>query len=451
MEKANIGIKRESSPLAIHGGPKAVADDSCDLCRWPIITAEDEEAVLGVLRRGAAISDWDISTKFEEEFSQWQGCRHAITYPNGTAAILAAMYGLKIGPGDEVICPSITFWGSILQSYSLGAVPVFADIDPQTLCLDPATLEAWITPRTKAIVVVHYCGHPADMDAIVEIAQRRNLKVLEDVSHAQGGLCKGRRVGSFGHVAATSLMAQKSLVAGEGGIAWTEDREIYDRMVAWGHYNRFKANIETDYLKQYAGLPLGGNKGRLNQMSAALGRVQLKHYDDRCTEIRKAMNYFWDRMEGIPGIYVHRVDEASGSNMAGWYSAKAHFRSEELGGLSLTAFARAVRAEGGVVMPGCNLPLHLHRLFIDADIYGHGRPTRYAFSESTVRQPAGSLPVSESINSRVFGINRLIHFRPQQIDQHVEAYRKVALNYRELLADDPGDKDRIGAWSGSFG
>ncbi len=451
MENVNTGKKKSGSALAIHGGSRAVAGNPTDLCQWPIITAEDEEAVLGVLRRGAAISDWDISTKFEEEFSQWQGCRHAITYPNGTAAILAAMYGLKIGVGDEVICPSITFWGSILQSYSLGATPVFADIDRQTLCLDPKTLEAWITPRTKAIVVVHYCGHPADVDAIMEIAAGRNIKVLEDVSHSQGGLYKEQRVGSFGHVAATSLMAQKSLVAGEGGMAWTEDQEIYDRMVAWGHYNLFKPDIETDYLRKYAGLPLGGNKGRLNQMSAALGRVQLKQYDKRCAEIRKAMNYFWNRMEGIPGVYGHRVDEGSGSNMAGWYSPKAHFRSNELGGLSLTAFSRAVRAEGSAVMPGCNLPLHLHPVFIDADIYGHGRPTRCAFSESPIRQPAGSLPVSESINARVFGFELFVHFRPKEIDEHVEAYRKVAFNYRELLADDPGDGAGIGAWSGSFG
>ncbi len=371
-----------NSVLAIHGGPKSVTGDPGNLMKWPIITTEDEEAVLGVLRKGIAMSMWDVSVKFEEEFAHWQGCRQAITYPNGTAAILAAMYGLKIGFGDEVICPSITFWASILQCFSLGATPVFADIDADTLCLDPEDIEHRITPRTKALVVVHYCGYPADMDAIMDIAKRRGLKVLEDVSHSHGGLLNDRRVGSFGDVSAASLMAHKSLTAGEGGVAWTNDQEIYDRMVAWGHYNRFNKELDTDYLRPYAGLPLGGNKGRLNQMSAALARVQLKYYDARCGEIQKSINYFWDLLEGTSGLRAHRVVENSGSNMAGWYSPRGHYVSEELGGLSITAFADAVRAEGAIMNPGCNRPLHLHPIFHEADIYGQGETDQNRQRES---------------------------------------------------------------------
>jgi len=357
------------------------------------------------------------------------------------------MFALGLGVGDEIIAPSITFWGTVLQSYSLGATPVFADIDPVTLCIDPADVERRITDRTKVIVVVHYCGHPVDMDAIMAIARRRDVKVLEDVSHAHGGLYKGRRVGSFGDVSAASLMAGKSLVAGEGGIAWTDDDEAFDRMIAWGHYNRFGEDIGTESLRPFAGLPMGGTKGRLNQMSAALCRVQLKYYDERCEELREAINYFWDQLEGVPGLRSHRVDPASDSNMAGWYSSKGHYVPEELGGLSVSGFCQAVRAEGAVASPGCNKPLHQHRLFQDADVFGHGKPTRIANSDHDPREAVGDLPVSDEVNGRVFTFERFVRFRPEAIKCYAEAFKKVSEHHKELVADDPGDAGGVGGWS----
>ena len=149
--------------------------DPGDMFRWPIITKEDEEAVLEVLRRGA-MSGWDVTMKFEEEFAAWQGTKYALGFNNGTASIHAAMFACGVGVGDEIICPSITFWASAAQCYSLGATVVFADIDPETLCIDPNDIEHRITERTKAIVVVHYLGHPADMDPIMEIAERHGIK-----------------------------------------------------------------------------------------------------------------------------------------------------------------------------------------------------------------------------------------------------------------------------------
>jgi len=157
---------------------------------WPIVTQEDEEAVLAVLRRGA-MSGIDVTQQFEREFATWQGAKYALGFSAGTAAIHAAMFGCKVGVGDEVICQSTTYWATCIQAMSLGATVVFADIDPNTLCIDPNDIEHRITERTKVIVVVHYLGHPADMDAIMPIARRHGLKVIEDVSHAQGGLYKG--------------------------------------------------------------------------------------------------------------------------------------------------------------------------------------------------------------------------------------------------------------------
>lgn len=435
------------SRLAVLDGPKAVQAEPGDLFTWPIITAEDEAAVLDVLRRGA-MSGTDVTKQFEQEYAAWQGATYALGHSTGTAALEAAMYGCKVGVGDEIICPSITYWASCLPAYNLGATVVFAEVDPESLCLDPQDVEHRITERTKAIVVVHYLGHPADVDPILEIARRHNVKVIEDVSHAQGGLYKGRKVGSLGDVAAASLMAGKSLAIGEAGILTTENREIYERAIAWGHYERFgaKAELETAYLREWTGLPLGGHKYRMHQMSSAVGRVQLKHYDARIAEIQQAMNYFWDSLEGVPGIRAHRPAAGSNSTMGGWYAAHGLYRPEELHGLSVTRFAQAVRAEGAPCHPGVNAALHLHPLFNTVDVYGDGKPTRIAHTTRDVRQPAGSLPVSEGIGARTYGIPWFKHYRPEIIDQYVAAFRKVAEHHEELLADDPGNPPHLGGW-----
>ena len=199
-------------------------------------------------------------------------------------------------------------------------------------------------------------------------------------------------------------------------------------------------------MRRLAGLPLGGYKYRIHQMSSAVGRVQLRHYDKRAREIRKAMNLFWDLLEGVPGLKAHRPPKGSGSNMAGWYAPHGLYRPEELGRLSITRFAEAVRAEGGQCNPGANIPLHTHPLFNTADVYGHGKPTRIANTARDVRQPPGSLPVTESLPARVYSIPWFKHYRPAIIREHANAYRKVAENYKELLKDDPGNPKTLGGW-----
>ncbi len=417
-----------------------------DLFTWPIITDEDEAAVLKVLH-ARSMSGTDVTLKFEKEFSKWMGVKYALAFNNGTSSLLAAMFGVGIGQGDEIICPATTYWASALPVYSLGGTVVFADIDPQTLCLDPRDIERHISPRTKAIVVVHYLSHPADMDPIMEIANRHGLKVIEDVSHAQGGLYKGRRVGSIGHVSGYSLMCGKSFAIGEGGMLTTDDREIYDRAVAFGHYERYNSEIPTASLKPFAGLPLGGFKNRMHQLSSAVGRVQLRHYDRRCAEIRKAQDYFWELLEGVPGLSPHRVSPSSGSNMAGCYGGRGFYRSEELGGLSISRFCEAVRAEGANTWPGCNRSLHTHPIFNEADIYQHGKPTRIANSDRDLRQKFGSLPVSEQVGSRVFSLPWFKHYQPEKIREYAQAFRKVAEHADELLPDDPGNPAEIGLWN----
>lgn len=434
--------------LALFGGPKAVQKDPGDMFIWPIITKEDEDAVLDVLHR-RAMSGTDVTRKFEAEFAKWQGTEFALGFSSGTAAIQTAMFACKVGIGDEIIVPSVTYWGSALQVYSLGGTPVFAEIDPVTLCIDPKDIEKRITDRTKAIVVVHYLGHPADMDEINAIARKHNIKVIEDVSHAQGGLYKGRKVGTLGDVGAMSLMSGKSFAVGEAGILVTDDREIYERAFSFGHYEMFRADqVETEYLKPLAGLPQGGYKYRMHQMSSAVGRVQLKYYDERTAEIRKAINHFWDLLEGVPGLMAHRTPKDSDSNMSGWYAPHGIYKPEELGGLSVTRYCEAVRAEGvAACTPGCNAALHTHALFNTADIYNHGKPTRIANSDKDVREFDKTLPFSEKVGSLIYGIPYFVKYKPEIIAEYANAYRKAAENYKELLKDDPGNPARLGGWN----
>lgn len=437
------------SELALLGGKPAVSKQAPEeLFRWPIITKDDEEAVLEVLRRGA-MSGTDVTVKFEREFADWMGQNWALGFCNGTAALQAAMYAVGLGTGDEMIVPSLTYWASCIQIFTLGATPVFAEVDPDTLCIDPDDLPRLIGPRTKAIMVVHYLAHPAPMDRIMAIAHKHGLKVIEDVSHAQGGLYQGRKLGTFGDVAAMSLMSGKSFAIGEGGMLTTDSREIYERAVAYAHYERFtEANtVAAMDLRPYAQLALGGIKGRMNQLSSAMGRVQLKHYDKRCKEIRKAMNYFWDGLEGVPGIRAHRVKEEDGSNMAGWYCAHGIYCPEELGGLSVTRFCEALRAEGiADCIPGCNNPLHSHRAFQTLDLYHAGKPTRVAYAERDVRELDKALTRSEGIGKRIYFVPWFKKYMPEYIDQYIAAFRKVATHYEELLEGDEPDAPQVGQW-----
>ncbi|MGQ9661047.1 MAG: DegT/DnrJ/EryC1/StrS family aminotransferase [Kiritimatiellia bacterium] len=436
--------KNKVSHLAIWGGPKTVLSEREELFRWPIISREDEQAVLEVLRAGK-MSGTDVTKQFEREFAVWLGTKYALACCNGTAALYAAAWACGIGGGDQVICPSMTFWASATRALALGAAVNFADIKRDTLCIDPGDIEHRIGPRTRAIIVVHYAGYPCEMDKILRIARRYKLAVIEDVSHAHGSLYKGKMCGTLGDIACFSLMSGKSLVAGEGGMIATNHRQLYERCVAFGHYER--TGIKTRYnpqetvirdreLKRFAGLPIGGVKHRLNQLAAALGRVQLRHYPQRMQEIQDAMNRFWDFLEGVPGIRPHRPPRDSGSTMGGWYYPHGLYYAEELGGLSCSRFCEAVRAEGvSCVHPGANSPLHLHPFFHEGDIFRTGKPTMIGFGQRDVRQGPGSLPVAERITEITFAVPWFKHDRPRIIRRYAQAFRKVVEHADQLVGN----------------
>ena len=172
----------------------------------------------------------------------------------------------------------------------------------------------------------------------------------------------------------------------------------------------------------------------MHQLSSAVGRVQLRHYDERMQVMQKSLNYFWDLLEGVPGLKAHRPPKGSNCTMGGWYFPRGLFRPEELQGLSVEKFCTAMKAEG--YYPGIGTyyrPLHLHPVFHTADIYGDGKPTMLANTNKEIRQLEGSLPVCEKIGGRAYGIPWFKHYRPEIINEYASAYRKVAENYEELL------------------
>ena len=424
------------SKLAILGGERVIAEKDVDkgLFHWPIVNDAMRAAQAKVLEDGN-MSGTDIARRFEADFAKWQGRKYALTHNNGTNALNAAMYAIGLGPGDEIICTSVTYWASCTGALALGAAVVFCDIDPETLQMDPASFEARITPRTKAVMVVHYMAHPAPMDEIMAIARKHGLKVIEDVSHAQGGRYKGRMLGTFGDVAAMSLMSCKSFAIGEGGMLATDDREIYRRAIRFGHYDRIADVYSDEEMSETKNIPFGGAKNRMHQVSAAIGLEQLKKHDAEIAEIDRAMKYFWKGLEGVEGLrWIYPKDE--GSDKAGWYASRFHYDAAAFCGVSNVTFCDALNAEtGGGWSFGCNMPLHLSSVFFDVDVYGHGKPTSRAFLPDGVdpRAESGALPNADAVNGRILGEPWFKHCDPKRIDPYIEAVRKVAANAEDLL------------------
>jgi len=413
------------SSLAINGGPKAVTKDPGDIFVFPRIDERDEKALLDMLH-SRQMSSAEAGREFGDKYAQWQGTKYGLATNTGTAAITSCFYGVGIGCGDEVIVPSFTYWASVVPLLILRAVPVFADIDPMTLTIDPNDIEHRITPRTKAIMVVHLYSHPADMDPIMEIAERHGLYVIEDVSQAHGALYKGRMVGSIGHVSGASVMTGKALPAGEGGVLCTNDQEIFERAIVFGHYVRIPTDCKMEKYKRLAGLSLGGVKYRMNGFSAAMALVQLEKFPKLLPEYVAASKLWWDLVKDIPGIIPHyprweNSDRGGGYAPHGIYDVQAAPNN-----LPLKAFARAVEAEGVQCALNAYYPtLHMHPAFQDVSIYGEDKPTCIAYAERDVRLKPEDLPHTVAAHTRVYSVPRFCYCDEEYITQCANAYRKV--------------------------
>ena len=195
----------------------------------PYFCGKEKEYVNNCLETGWISSQGEYITRFEESFARYHGVKHAIATSNCTTALHLSLKALGIGPGDEVICPDLTFIAPGNMIVLAGAKLVLVDIDPETLAIDPAKLESKITDRTKAIIVVHQFGHAAPMDEILAIAGKHELRIIEDNAESIGGQYKGRFLGTFGDTSCFSFFANKIITSGEGGIILTDNDEIAEK------------------------------------------------------------------------------------------------------------------------------------------------------------------------------------------------------------------------------
>ncbi|HEY9294674.1 MAG TPA: DegT/DnrJ/EryC1/StrS family aminotransferase [Microlunatus sp.] len=254
--------------LAVREGP-ATFPDGDPFPSWPMHDAAEETAVLDVLRSGKwGSTHGDVVATFESEFADYQDAGHAICMTNGTIGISVALRAAGVGVGDEVIVPPYTFIATASAALLIGAVPIFADIDPSTHLLDPVAAERAITPRTKAIVVVHLAGRPADLAAFTELGKRHGLVIIEDAAQAHGAAYRGRRVGAIGDMGTFSFQTSKNITSGEGGVILTDDPERASALYSMVNVGRIRGG------GWYEHRSVGFNL-RLTEFQAALLRAQL--------------------------------------------------------------------------------------------------------------------------------------------------------------------------------
>ncbi|MDK9750006.1 DegT/DnrJ/EryC1/StrS aminotransferase family protein [Vibrio sp. B513a] len=246
---------------------------------WPSFTQEEADAVSRVLLSNK-VNYWTGSEcrEFEKEFAAWVGCDHAVALSNGTLALDVALKALAIGEGDEVITTPRTFLASASSIVTAGANPVFADVDLNSQAITAASIEAVLTPKTKAVIVVHLAGMPAEMDAIMALSEKHGFYVIEDCAQAHGAKYKGRSVGTIGHIGAWSFCQDKIMTTGgEGGMVTTNDKDLWSKM--WSYKDHGK-NYDAIYNRQH---PPGfrwlhdsfGTNWRMTELQAVVGRIQL--------------------------------------------------------------------------------------------------------------------------------------------------------------------------------
>ena len=277
---------------------------------------EELEAVSAVIRSGW-LTMGSVTQAFEQEYAQSTGSLHALAVTNATAALHLACLALGIGPGDEVILPSLTFVASANAIGYTGAMPVFADIEsPDWLCLSPRAVEAAITEKTKAIMVVHYAGYACDMPAILEIARQHKLSVIEDAAHAVGASLDGKALGTWGSVGCFSFFGNKNLTTAEGGMLVTEDPEIAQKVrVLRSHgmttltWDRFKGHASTyDVVAQ-------GYNYRMDELRSALGREQLKRIPSGNARRGELVRLYRELLaQEVPSIRVPFAEERGQSS-----------------------------------------------------------------------------------------------------------------------------------------
>lgn len=267
----------------------------------PALVGNEKEYVMDCLESTWISSRGKYIELFESAFAEFCGVEHAVSCSNGTTALHLALLALGVGPGDEVIVPTLTFVATANAVTYCGARPVFVDAEPRTWNMDPALIESKISPRTKGIIVVHLYGHPVDMDQIMAIAKRRGLFVLEDAAEAHGALYKGRVVGSIGDIATFSFFGNKVFTTGEGGMVVTNN-------AAMASTTRLLKEQGMDPDRRYWH-PVIGYNYRMTNVAAAIGLAQVEKADWHLQRRRELAAWYRERLQEVPGLIMQIEEE----------------------------------------------------------------------------------------------------------------------------------------------
>jgi perosamine synthetase len=272
----------------------------------PSITDLEIRYVTDAVKSGWVSSQGHYIETFERDFADFCGTRYALSTANGTTALHLALVSYGIGPGDEVIIPDLTFVATANAVTYVNATPVFVDIDPDTLCIDPYHVERAITANTKAIIAVHLYGHPAEMDALRTLAQDYGLYLIEDAAEAHGATYHGQRTGGLGDCAAFSFYGNKLITSGEGGMLTTNDEVFYQRA-------KYLRDHAMSTHRRYWHTEVGYNY-RITNLQAALGTAQLQRIGEFLTKKREIFERYRSHLEGLPNLQLNFVDAGSESS-----------------------------------------------------------------------------------------------------------------------------------------
>ena len=380
------------------------------LAPWPQFGEDQIAAAARVLASGLVNSWTGTETNdFEQEFASWCGCRHAIATANGSLALSSAYLAIGIGIADELITTPRTFIATASSAVLLGAKPVFADVDAESGAITAATIEPLITPRTKAIAVVHLGGWPADMPAILDLAQAHGIAVIEDCAQAHGARIAGQPVGSFGDVSAWSFCQDKILsTAGEGGMVSTNRTDLWDSMWAFkDHGKSHEAVIGREHPPGFRWLhERFGSNFRLTELQSAIGRIQLEQLPQwTAARTRNALHL----AEVLAHCSAVRVPLPSESITHAWYKFYAFVKPEALAdGWSRDRILKEISVLGYPSFSGTCSEIYLENCFQNAGI-----------------APLERLPVARELGET--SLMFLVHptITSEQMEAYAQAVRSV--------------------------
>ncbi len=408
--------------LAIEGGIPVRS-------KGPIVETDvfedDELQALIEVARQKKLRRAEATLEYEKAIADWFGVKHAIAVSSGTTSLHIALAAFGIGPGDEVIVSPYTFIASDTCVLEQNAIPIFADVDPVHLTLDPDDVARRITPRTKAIIPVTISGTPVDMDPIMALARKHHLWVLEDGAQSLGATYKGKKIGTIGHVGSFSTITGKITSTGEGGFVITDDSELFEKM--WGYMDFGRKRSLGSASKYHWGLPC--TNYRITNMQAAIGLVQLSKLNDFNRRRNENAHYLSEKLAGVPGIELPS-QPSWGERVYFYYVVR--IRPEVLG-TDMLNFAVALAAEGVYDLRYLSttrwmIPQHLEPLFVNKTGYGGTKcPFECPLYEGHVEYGPGLCPVAEKACDEVFWLAS-VHplLEKADLDDIAAAVRKVA-------------------------